>query len=1104
MLIPLFCFIFPVKAQFYQGSQVSFGKNKVQYIDFLWTFYRFKKFDTYFYLGGQNLASYTGQVADQNLNEIEKLFDYKLDGRLQFIIYNKLSDLKQSNINSEGEEQYNIGGITRIIGNKILLYFNGSHSDFESQIKAGIAQVLINQIMYGGSVRDRIQNAALLTLPDWYIQGLVSYVSRNWGVEIDNRMKDGMLKGKYKKFNRLSGADATLAGHAIWNYIVSMYGESSVSNLLYMTSINRNIESGFIFVLGSSLKSLSKNWLEFYEKRYLNADKKRSFSTEHIEVKNSKAKFVYSQLEISRNLKYSSFVTNELGKYKVWIHNNETQKSKRIIKDGYKSLTQKLDESFPVLAWHPSAKVLTVIRERRGKILLGTYTPETKKWEENPIFNFEKILDFAYSDNGQSIVISAVQRGHTDIFVYNLRTHMAEQITKDAYDDLNPRFINNSEAIIFSSNRTNDTLGITVKDESLMLSANTDIYIYDYKKKSRVLKRITDTPLANEKQPFAYDSTYITYLSDENGIYNRYLAHLDSVISYVDTSEHYRYIVESYPQTNYPKNIISHEIDYKNGKYSEVIFDQGKYKLYRGNLPKAASLTNYAPLEKTSYMSFKLKMLTEGQKEESLSSDTITKASEKKTITDESTIKNDSNKVDINNYTFQSEVSKPKNKILEKKNEKGSIDSINTADKKVKSEFKLPKQRNYETAFTANYVMTQLDNSLLNTTYQAYTGGAVYFNPGLTGLLKIGVSDLFEDQKVVGAFRFSGDPNTGNEYLLSYENQKKRLDKQIVFYRQSSTITNLFSLIKNNTHELKYINKWPLNDVSAIRGTVSYRHDRRVYLSTDLQNLQESNAFDNWTSLKCEYIFDNTINKGLNLYNGTRYKVFLETFQKVNIPNPFSKTTITSEVDPLHVTIVGLDFRHYIKVHRDIIWANRLAASTSLGENKLLYYLGSVDNWINLGKEPVFNTSIPVDNTQNYIFQTLATNMRGFSQNIRNGNSFVVINSELRIPVFKYFLNRPIKSDFLKNFQVVGFGDIGTAWEGSSPYAKENSFNTQIIEQGPLTITLTSQKEPIVAGYGWGLRSRILGYFVRTDWAWGVEDGIILPSIFYLSLSLDF
>ncbi len=44
-------------------------------------------------------------------------------------------------------------------------------------------------------------------------------------------------------------------------------------------------------------------------------------------------------------------------------------------------------------------------------------------------------------------------------------------------------------------------------------------------------------------------------------------------------------------------------------------------------------------------------------------------------------------------------------------------------------------------------------------------------------LFKIGANDLFEDYKITGGFRLSPDFDA-NEYLLSFENLKKRLDKQ--------------------------------------------------------------------------------------------------------------------------------------------------------------------------------------------------------------------------------------------------------------------------------------------------------------------------------------
>lgn len=164
--------------------------------------------------------------------------------------------------------------------------------------------------------------------------------------------------------------------------------------------------------------------------------------------------------------------------------------------------------------------------------------------------------------------------------------------------------------------------------------------------------------------------------------------------------------------------------------------------------------------------------------------------------------------------------------------------------------------------------------------------------------------------------------------------------------------------------------------------------------------------------------------------------------------------------------------------------------------------MGGVDNWF--GARFDQTTNIATD--QNYAYQTLATNMRGFSQNARNGNSFVVANSELRFPIFKYLYKRPIRSDFIENFQIVTFGDVGTAWTGTSPYDDNNSLNTTVISSPntPLVVTLNTQHNPFIGGFGWGLRSRLFGYFIRFDHAWGAQDGVVLKPVNYISLSLDF
>ena len=152
----------------------------------------------------------------------------------------------------------------------------------------------------------------------------------------------------------------------------------------------------------------------------------------------------------------------------------------------------------------------------------------------------------------------------------------------------------------------------------------------------------------------------------------------------------------------------------------------------------------------------------------------------------------------------------------------------------------------------------------------------------------------------------------------------------------------------------------------------------------------------------------------------------------------------------------------------------------------------------------MFDNTIPVNPDVNYGFQALATNLRGFSQNARNGNSFALINSEIRWPFVRYLAGHPLRSNFLNSLQVVGFGDIGTAWTGSSPWSGKNAYDNEIIKNGPVIVTLDSNREPIVAGFGVGARAQVFGYFLRADWAWGIENNYLIPKIFYLSFSLDF
>ncbi|MEM9991112.1 MAG: BamA/TamA family outer membrane protein, partial [Bacteroidota bacterium] len=192
------------------------------------------------------------------------------------------------------------------------------------------------------------------------------------------------------------------------------------------------------------------------------------------------------------------------------------------------------------------------------------------------------------------------------------------------------------------------------------------------------------------------------------------------------------------------------------------------------------------------------------------------------------------------------------------------------------------------------------------------------------------------------------------------------------------------------------------------------------------------------------------------------------------------------------------DFRHYQRLDKRSIFAVRMAGATSFGSERILYQLGGVDQWL----FPRFNQNIPLPPDENLAFHVPVSNLRGFELNIRNGNSYVLLNNEVRIPVLSYLSKK--NTPFFRNFQLVGFFDAGTAWTGVSPFSEESPLNTSTYASGPVQVRVNYFRDPIVAGYGFGVRTMLFGYFLRIDRGWGIETRTVQDPRWYFSFGTDF
>jgi hypothetical protein len=400
--------------------------------------------------------------------------------------------------------------------------------------------------------------------------------------------------------------------------------------------------------------------------------------------------------------------------------------------------------------------------------------------------------------------------------------------------------------------------------------------------------------------------------------------------------------------------------------------------------------------------------------------------------------------------------------------------------------------------------------------YQPYQGGIGPIDPAngnqLNGLIRMGTVDLLEDIKISGGIRIA--PNLkDNDVLFEFNNQRKRIDLGFTYYRssvQTQIDTNAFAqgtLALVNQHSSYYLARirYALDRVRSIRFTVGPRFDRNVFPSINMPYLKTQDMKKTYGQVSAEYVHDNTVNPAQNIWHGLRYKFYMDWFTQINkIRNTEGK----------YLFNVGFDARHYLPLYRNLIWAVRAAGDFSWGNQKVVYYLGGVDGWLKFGDNVkadaagnisyrFFEPNNQPDPDADYAYQALAVNLRGFKQNVANGNNNLVFNSEIRFPVFATLFNRPINNALLRNFQLVQFVDMGTAWNGGY-----DDFERPSITYGGVGGAAVRIKAggvgPFAGGYGFGARSTLLGYFIRYDVAWQM-DGIFKgkPQM-YLALGVDF
>ena len=1068
-----------------QNTEQSFGHTRIQYKNLKWKSIATENFEIYYYQGGTEIAQFAARYAESDFQRMTDLLGYTPYSKIKLFVYNSVDDLQQSNVGLSTYADPN-GGKTNFIKSRAEIAFPGNQIMFQNEIRSGMAQLLVNEMMFGGSLKEMLSSAYLLALPEWFISGVSAYAADGYSLEMDDNARDMVINKNLKRPAALSGNEATKTGHIIWNFIGERYGKSNISNILNLTRIIRNEETSIASTLGMPYGQFLKECRSYYSSMADNvkANYKEAPETRRVRKK-SRKNFQYNNVKLSADGKNLAYSENRNGRYKIYNINLSTNKKTKLFTSGRRVLSQRFNSNTPLIGWRKNNSIV-IVHTKGSKIYLRLVDID-KKFLKLNIFgkdkttkvldNLNQVFSFSVSEDGNSLALSADKKGQNDIFIYKIFSGTIRQLTNDYYDDLYPAFLNaSSESVIFSSNRLSDTISQVDKGSYKSIRNNFDMFIY--RSNNKVLERLTEGQ-GNETQAMSFNKNSILYLSDETGISQLYKLDVPSK--------------ESTQLTDYQQNIKTYSYSKPDSVLAYRMIDQGNdfvaYKKevnFKNNI-NGVPVRRIQILQEKGILDYNIN-LNRKKASEIVKTDSI-----KIIVKKETELGPD--EIDTENYKFEAgtKTAQKENKEGRKKN--GPLTTTDTKlNIKTKADANFKGPYPYKNEFS-------IDNTVNSVVIDPIRGLGLVFN--------VATSDMLEDHKFnAGASIFVNNIPHNNNVFLEYQYLKQKVDlgakfeRKSIFYSDGTTsLTQKFVLNKFQVSAA-----YPLNNFSRFVISPFYATTRFVELSE--QGLTQPDLLSQFAGAKLEYIFDNTTYNGLNMIRGTRVKVKFEGYNSLG-----EKTE--------SFTNFLIDIRHYQPVHRDIIFATRLSSGRFAGNSPKTYSLGGMDNWI-FNTKDVKDVSNPLNaygvgyDNRDILFMEFATPLRGFNYNKLFGNNFILFNAELRFPIIKYFYRSPITSNFFRNLQFVAFTDIGAAWNGNNiltsegPFGKENVLNTSSPPpyNDPASpyygSTVTTYKNPFLTGYGFGMRTLLLGFYAKGDVAWGIENKKVGSSKFYLTLGYDF
>ncbi len=1075
-----------------EAQYFRFGKNKVQYENLDWQYLQSTHFDVFYYEpGGRALADFTARAAEDAYAQISDLFGYRITDRIPLLVYQSHNDFVVTNAVNLPTYSEGIGGVTELFKNRVAIPFTGDYRDFRRVIHHELVHAVINDMFYGGSIQSIIQNGIRLQIPLWFNEGLAEYSALGWDTNSDMFVRDAIVNDYLAPIERLGGYFAYRGGQAVWDYVAAQYGREKITEILQRLRVSRSVGGSFKRATGLDLDDLSERWHNTLKAVYFPEVAAREDLDQIAKalVTDENGGFYNTSPAISPQGDRVAFLTAKGALFDVYVVSTTGDEEPRKIIDGQNNPQfESLRILTPGLSWGPNGDRLAVAVKSGQSDAIAIVDVATREAVHYRVPEIDAIVSVKWSPTGERIAFEGTAGPQSDIYVLDLDTGETMNYTADIFSDQEPAWAPDGRSLVFHSDRgryvrtgrhTAETFDLLNHDY-----AQFDLYRLDLDAPGRLDRLTDDENWDDQSAAFGSDPDRLLFVSDRNGVYNLWEQTLSTGVER--------------PLTDLMTGVTQVSLSADGSRAALVALKEGVPSIYLLRDPFGREIETDT-----------LRPTVWAQRVEG----TVTEVAPAVAIASGSTL--DGNPIlreAANEAPFLADPMRkrrlPEDLIASAdplgtnghggtnggfvfddtlpdvgEEAEGAPDS--TAYGEVRVDFRNYEfseafeeaQRRREERIRPRFELTDNlneDGSFKEKRYQLrFTPDIVYGNVGYDAIFGVQsvtqmlFSDMLGNHQIFAATNLIIDLRN-SDYLLSYRYLPRRTDFALTGFHLARQLTDFSreTVFRYRNYGLTVSASYPLDKFRRVEGDVSL-------LGTSLTDLvdpalQSRSRFFLYPSVT--YTVDGTEPGFLFPSGGRRYALRLAG-------SPGGSVTFA--------TLLG-DARQYVGLGRFYSFAFRASAGISFGSNPQRFYAAGVQNWIN----PRFQ-SIPIDDENDFVFGTPVLPLRGFGIDERSGSRFGLVNAEFRFPLFAAILPGPIPVLPLYNLQGTAFLDAGVVYS--------DDFNLRALNEDGQEVL-----DDLLVGAGVGLRTILLGYPLRLDWAWPYDGRGFGDAQVYFSIGLDF